>query len=695
MNSGSYSPPNNSRNSVHPEAYRHSSVTFPPQLITTSNSSSIAGRIVKLAVAVLVLTLGIGLALLAYVLTSKVSWTSSEVITAVPQGNVLLITATASKFILTCVPLIMGLAAYSVAHVWLDASNRRQKLGVPTPYQYVLLLGLFQGASPIELWRTLRYLVRGTGRRSRASYPLIYTFIILFIALVLAYLLVGLDFALHSLSTTRLVSAIGAQIDVSTLATSDLHGMEFKSDCNALDGNSNACTIQLISGSRQPAEFREGSRILAGLSSNHRISYTSPSLGQDTRVAILTPALQPTDKSFSARTTAVSTICSPISSSCDLQTPCDASYHYPLTNLPLGIGNASAELWWSTCSAFACAPPSWPKYWLRFRNDTVVVFSEPLEQRGENEMVDQQAAMDPAFASVNPFRIIVNVASYLDASILDDVCAQKTEDGKECIKGKDEGYLYSGGANPRMGRSPSVRYTLLGCTMSILDVDYTYLNRTYTINSSNLSTQATTQALSSVLYTENGLRGGRGRQMSNWLMTFAASGASSKELAGKLSEEIGRSMLGLGHAAFDSSLPVTRATTAHEVLATVIPTWTLGAFIAGLGVFALLGIVLAGLAMTADKTAIVVKRSGPPGSTGVGEDPVANVIDIARRRLCEPTGLVYELFEKDADTAGIRWMADGEKMFDESPIAVGSGPEQIKRRTVRVGLLDDGFGFHK
>lgn len=40
-------------------------------------------------------------------------------------------------------------------------------------------------------------------------------------------------------------------------------------------------------------------------------------------------------------------------------------------------------------------------------------------------------------------------------------------------------------------------------------------------------------------------------------------------------------------------------------------------------------------------------------------------------------------------------MADGEKMFDESPIAVGSGPEQIKRRTVRVGLLDDGFGFHK
>lgn len=58
-------------------------------------------------------------------------------------------------------------------------------------------------------------------------------------------------------------------------------------------------------------------------------------------------------------------------------------------------------------------------------------------------------------------------------------------------------------------------------------------------------------------------------------MTLAASGASSKEVERKMSESMGRTMLGLGHAAFDSTSPVERATAAGQVLATVVPTWNL------------------------------------------------------------------------------------------------------------------------
>ncbi|CCA74172.1 hypothetical protein PIIN_08125 [Serendipita indica DSM 11827] len=711
MDPGNSFLPNNPRYSGHPEAYSHlyaavpSSSTFSQQTThpslssqptTTSASLRIAARIVKLAVTVFVLTLGIGLGLLAYILNSRISWTSTEVITAVPQGNVLLITATASKFVLTCVPLVMGLAAYTIAHGWLGASTRKQADGMPTPYQYTLLLGLFQGANPVDLWRTLRYLVRGTGRRSSTSYLLIYAFIILFITLVLSYLLVGLDFALHSLSTTRHVSVIGAQIDTSILSTTDLYGATLRSDCNSPDKDGNACTIKPIGalGPRQSAEFQEGIRLIADSSSKNRISYTSPSPGKEETIAIFTPALQPDDKTFRTRTTAVSTSCTPFSSACDLQTACDATYHYPLAYVPPEV---SVDQWWPLCTAFACEPPTWPKYWSNFRNDTAVMLSEPLEQRGEDELVEVDAEMQmtkPTLVSANPFRVIVNVASYLDTSILDEVCAQKTDDGNECIKGKDDGYLYSGGANPKMGRSARIRYTLLGCTVSILDVIYTYLNRTYTIESSSLSDQATTQALSTVLYASNSPL--LVRDLSNSLTLLATSGASSKEVGRKVSEEIGRTMLGLGHGAFDSSLPVERLATVHEVLATVIPTWTLVAFIVSLGMFALLGIVLAGLATMVDNTAFVIPKSGPPGRRGNGEDQVVNVIDIARRRLCEPTGLVYEAFEKDADTSETRWMLEGEQMFDESPLSAGSWPElRQRRRTVRVGLQDDGFGFHK
>ncbi|CCA75929.1 hypothetical protein PIIN_09925 [Serendipita indica DSM 11827] len=111
-------------------------------------------------------------------------------------------------------------------------------------------------------------------------------------------------------------------------------------------------------------------------------------------------------------------------------------------------------------------------------------------------------------------------------------------------------------------------------------------------------------------------------------------------------------------------------------------------FIAGLGVTALLGIVLAGMAMMADKTAIVVPPEvDRPAVTANREEKVVNTIGIARRRLCDPTGLVYEVFEKDGDRAGTRWMLDGGKMFDSGSPGAGSGLELDDRREGQT-LLD-------
>jgi hypothetical protein len=123
----------------------------------------------------------IPVALLAYIYSGKLLWDAGEIVTTVPQGNILLVTGLISKVAITAVPMVMAIAAFSVADRWLQNSLAPSHTpDLPTPYQYSLLLKAFQGANIFSAWSFIQYAIRTPNRRrATLSSPLV-TYIILY-----------------------------------------------------------------------------------------------------------------------------------------------------------------------------------------------------------------------------------------------------------------------------------------------------------------------------------------------------------------------------------------------------------------------------------------------------------------------------------------------------------------------------------
>ncbi|KAG8812402.1 hypothetical protein FRC17_002039 [Serendipita sp. 399] len=652
-------------------------------------------RVVAISISLLVASLGSCFAFLWYILHGKVEWTSDELVTTVSQGNVLLITTIISKVILTLFPAVFGIAAYWVADGWRVATtatttnHKLTKSILPTPYQYSLLLQIFRAASPWSFWTTSQYLWKSTAtRRNKTSKQLSQAFIVLCISLFLTYGLIGADFALHSLSTSRPASVFGASLDPNS--TTNISGRKLKAECNNPSTYGTACTVNPsnVANTEFTVGFKEGYRILQNLSASTRVSLSTSNAAtsdQETQpVVLLTDAAPPNNIAFTAATIGISTKCDVLTHTCSRRSICTEDQHPPSTHI-------RASYPCSVNSAYPCTPNGWPKWWMSgFYNASSMRISEPLERRNESEMLDFQIPPNDPPTGHNPFRVIFQSFTYVDEKMLRDVCAERSPSGA-CIRGKDEGYMYSGDS-PK-DPAPHYRFSLVGCTISVVEVDYSYLNGTYTVDHTTMrmANNATTWAISSVLYATDAPIA----SIEHPAFAFASSGGESSALANLIGEKASHLLLSMSHSAFETT-PVLAARSVQHQLTTVLPTSTLVTFFAFILGFASFVVVLAIMALTSSREAFVIGNVGNRiGSIDeqTQKATLVSMVEVASQRLREPSGLIYKVFEEEVDSEQ-RWAKEGIEMFIEGRSSRQRNGTAGGGRDVKVGLEEDGsFGF--
>ncbi|KAG8801455.1 hypothetical protein FRC17_006653 [Serendipita sp. 399] len=316
--------------------------------------------------------------------------------------------------------------------------------------------------------------------------------------------------------------------------------------------------------------------------------------------------------------------------------------------------------------------------------------SEPLERRNESEMLDFQIPPNDPPTGHNPFRVIFQSFTYVDEKMLRDVCAERSPSGA-CIRGKDEGYMYSGDS-PK-DPAPHYRFSLVGCTISVVEVDYSYLNGTYTVDHTTLrmANNATTWAISSVLYATDAPIA----SIEHPTFAFASSGGESSALANLIGEKASHLLLSMSHSAFETTSVLAARSVQHQ-LATVLPTSTLVTFFAFILGFAGFVVVLAIMALISSREAFVIGNAG--NRIGSIDEPtqkatLVSMVEVASQRLREPTGLIYKVFEEEADDEQ-RWAKEGIEMFIEGRNSRQRNGTAGGGRDVKVGLEEDGsFGF--
>ncbi|PVF91843.1 hypothetical protein CPB86DRAFT_270631 [Serendipita vermifera] len=691
--------------------------------VTTGPSTRYLKRVLVHSSGILLVSLGIGGILLFYLFKHKIEWDRQELITLVPQGNVLLITAVASKAVLTTSPLVMGIAAYYIADVWTSHTDlvcgqaKSSKHGtsihtqdLPTPFQYALILKIFQGASIFSFWNTLRYFLRSRPkRRQSTSKPLTHSFFILIIILFLSYSLMAIDFALHSQSVTRFLSVKGDLIPLqdSSSQEASLYGRKLKGSCYTLNTNGTACTtVQRppFWEHRYSASYEEGYRTLVGLSNSTKVEFAPLETSQKStvQVALLTAANTPPEVSFTASTVGVYTKCSSVAPYCDM-TPdaCNLSFHP--TNL---THSTMPDNTFAQCIYIPCTKPGWPLYWIGgFSNLSTFTLGEPLEMRNEPEVADEYIVAGLFATDQNPFRFFSTLTLYIDPSSAVNSCAEYSTSTGRCIRGTDDAFLYSG--HIINDPTPLFRLLPLGCSVNIINAEYTYVNGSYSIDPSTVaqSDNSTTLAVSSVFYTNDAPLS----FVFDTTADISMEGESSEVVISKFEESVSQLLASMAQGAFDP-IPITQQSRVTFVAATVLPTPLIVAFFGLLIAHAILVGVLTGLAGTVSKEAIRFNHKGyKEGDDGYKRKQTSkNLVELARRRLCEPASLVYELFESQGDSKG-RWMKGaGIEMFEEglddtTPVATGGREDEafigkpkgtIRMRVVEVGIQHDGgFGF--
>ncbi|KIM21478.1 hypothetical protein M408DRAFT_29547 [Serendipita vermifera MAFF 305830] len=582
-------------------------------------------RILLLATFVTLLTLGIAAVLIGYIWAGKIEANYWQITTAVPQGSVLLITTFATKVIIICIPFLLAIMAYYIATAWAmrNASvtqvERRDcgcvvtrtadnQTTVIANEEYGLLLGMLKGATIFTLWSTIRYYLfksTSSSQRKAASRPLIQGFSVLLMALLILYCVMGLDFALHHVSSTDYIPVKGPAIPAALLPSSNtaLYSRALKPECLSPNANGTACTVTTQTVLGIPAfntttSFQIGLQTLAGLSSDNYVA-TAPfqrSNGSYGEIALLVDNSHPVDEAFTAITIGVHTQCELISPYCDMTTDCDAN-HSPPTTHP----NITARH--PTCTGFSCSKPEWPIYWDEgMTNGTNFFLSEPLELRNDSALYSLQAPPSYLATDLSTFRFFTSLASYVDPSTLQNVCTQWSATGV-CVKGSDDGYVYS--SQTPIEPTPFYRKLITACTVSIVNVEYEHFDGKYTIRQETAqpADNSTALALSSVLYTTDA----RTTAIGVTLAGLATSNANSSLVASTMETSVSRMMLAMGHAAFEAT-PAFDVVFTVNVPITILPTPLIIAFVTFLVLFALLTIALAVLALITINKSLWMQR---------------------------------------------------------------------------------------
>lgn len=604
-------------------------------------------RILLIALVIVILVLAMAAFLYGYLRMSKVEWTRWIIISAVPQGSVLLITSLACKLVLICIPFLMAIVAYYVACSWArqneaDASRGGAESGEKLPCgcpirrdvavemekrqemdkeQYGLLLSLFKSATIFALWQGLKYIFKPTSSSSRQkacrqalSRPVIKTFSVLFFAILILYGMLSLDLAMHHLSKTKYLPIRGLALPIPLASEKDarLYGRELKEACvqDAM-ANGTACTVGPVTlavggvsaTANSTTDYTEGMLTLSGLSKTNAVAFTNYAQadGKIAQIALLVDASATSasllaksegedNESWTAKTIGISTTCELISPHCDTASLCTATHSPPTAHL-----GGDAPIDYETCTAYSCAASGWPVYWdIGPRNTTGLFISEPLEARNEDSLYARQAIPSQSgVARDGGFRFFASLTSYVDPSVLATDCTRTSSTTGLCNQGRDEGFVYAGD-NTRAWVG-SYRQVIMGCSVQMLNVEYDYFNGEYTVHNSTVSqaNSTVTYALSSVLYTSDARVTALGAALG---LMAAGKTASSAGVVSALEAGVARVMLAMGHSAFVPS-SITGLRKMLSLPATIMPAPLIAGFIALLVIFAILVIAVAAFAV--------------------------------------------------------------------------------------------------
>lgn len=464
-----------------------------------------------------------GGALLAYLMSGQISWDSNQIVTAVPQGNILLLTGFASKAVLTSVPMVMSIAAYYVGDMWLNNSRSTSPTqNLPSPYQYGLLLSTFQGANIFSAYNGLAY--RFSSRRAKLSPVVQASTIVLLIALILAYAVVAIDFGLHHVS-----SSMPAIFQSKSSDQPLMYGLKIKDRClNTTETYYDwrvACTVDVGGHFGDLVnQYGEAIRLIAGVSQNHSIT-SLPTLGPDgqstVQVAVFVPPKPAEGIAFTAKTVGQFAQCQNLNPSCQtVTTP--------------GSGRM----------VYNCAGAGWPV----LRGEDAPVSRTSFFINATLTTAQQATSADARSGTEeNPYSLAA-IVGVPDCDVTSGV------DPESCTK--DPGWIFSGLGTP---------YMFFGCKISVVDVQYSYSNGSYSIDNYNLASNSTTRSVTNPLYL-------------NTFATFTQATLAPLALTGDSASFVGhfedvftRQTLAFSNFAFEPS-PVLSQFVSEFVLATVLPT---------------------------------------------------------------------------------------------------------------------------
>jgi len=571
------------------------------------NSKRFFGPIIAHVVAITVIFLGLACALLGYIYSGRLSWNANEIVTTVPQGNILFITGMTSKVAITAVPMVMAIAAFLIADRWLRNSlTFSHASGLPTPYQYSLLLRIFGSANIFSAWSSIQYAVRTPNkRRATLSSPLITSFSILIAVLVIAWGIVIVDFGLHSVSETSLVLQDGG-----SSTSQQMYGRKLTESCQNRQGiNGNGCTV--ISGGSLGTHiigFMEAMRIVGGISSNTSVISIplTTDANQSINIAALVQQNTQTNLAYTAPTVGHYFQCDVLTPRCTINNTCMACFTYDCSQ----VGWAIPSAWRSQVG-------------------------------GAGTFFADAANVDPTRQNVasgsenNPYPVVAMVGfPQCDAS-------GPSDPNGDCRH--DPGWFTA-----LTGES----YMFLGCSATVVDLQIRYVNGSFSIDSYSLSGNATTHVVSNPI------------DSADWVPYLASRVAplalvgDSESFARGFEKELALILLPMAQYAFESA-PTTSQWISGEVLATIIPTSWLIAFFVLILLYIIFTFALAVVALYSSKDAL----TNPQPASGDGPK-VVNVVQLAADRLRHPTGLICEYFEGEGQWKSLE--RDGVEMFDET-----------------------------
>lgn len=476
-----------------------------------ARAEGVSARALLVGGATVIALFGMMAALLCYVCVANECTVSGTVLTTTAAlGKVLTISQLASHVAPVVVPLVMGLCAFQIGARWLQSSQRFDG-NRPSPLQLGLLMSICNSANLSALFQAIRYMLGANKDLKKQTLPsptlMKRSVVLLFTLLTLIYAISGADAWFHASSKATLIqkqtSFVGTPGQVAFgRAINETRCQEASTSTVGGPIYTSSCGLFNGLAAHDNAAFPEGLRAVSNSSNINRVAFT------DDQTAILAPSNVPSNTSFSANTIGVKTSCISITKECLKQTTSGGLTSYgPAAYLNI---NCTGQHVYNLTLPGASIPEG------------------PLDSLG-NVVPGYQVPS-------NPFNVGSYVMSY-------------AYEGTQDAFINNTGWFVHGNAGA---------YNVIYCSLSALNVDYTYTGSQYILDQASPASVQDTQYIVTVGFGSSPLGTVKSTVEGAGIQTV-----TTYEEAFSL--ELSRRILGLGATLYVQNA----ATEVHSELATV------------------------------------------------------------------------------------------------------------------------------